>query len=171
MTGEGGARAVIQEQLAHLEAEYGSITVNQTNFEVEPAQYRQAREEAAGGTVDVHVIVRNETDDVLLREDDGEWVIPQGTTRPGEAPADAARRILREKAPVQASVDGVANATITGISSTEADGEETAYRLSVVFTAEMQDAAAAVDPADATGTDAPAVRWDADPPAAGTEFS
>jgi len=156
------SRARVQERLARLEEAFGSPTVNQTTFAVGEAAYQRAVEQAQGGRVDVHAIVRNETGDVLLREADGGWAIPRGQTRRDEALDAAARRVVREHADIDCSIADAVRATISGIRNGDDPDDEAVYRLSVVFTAEPTDETERVADDE--------LRWDADPDAIDREF-
>lgn len=156
----GGTYEDIEERLSRLEQVYGTVTVNQSTFEVEGERYRRVAEGTRADGVDVHVVVHNDTDDVLVRRRDSGWTIPQGTVKRGESPEAAAERIVRESADVDCAVQDVANATIVGICNSEDPSAETLYQLQIVFTAEVEE-----PPASTTET----VRWDDEPNAAGLE--
>ncbi len=134
------SRSRVQERLEHLEAEYGSVEVTQTTFEVGPQRYQRAVERSRDGHLNIGAVVRDEDGAVLVADDED---IPRGQTRPDERLAEAVRRIVRETAGVDCSVTGAASANIHGIRNEETG--ETVYRLCVVFTAEVTDSDQAVD--------------------------
>jgi len=147
------SRSRVEERLSRLEAEFGSLEVTQTTFEVGARRYQQAVENSRDGQLTVRVVVRDDSGAVLLEEGDGEWQVPRGRTRPDERLAEAVRRIVRETADVDCAVTDCVTANIHGIRNSDDESADTVYRLSVVFTAEV------------TETEVPAgesVRWDAD---------
>ena len=156
----GGTHEEIEDRLDRLEEQYGTVTVNQSTFEVEGDRYRRVAEGTRADEVDVHVVVHNDTDDVLVWERDSRWTIPQGTVQPDESPEMAAERIVRENAGVDCVVQDVSNATIVGICNSEDPSAETLYQLQIVFTAEIEE-----PPVNATET----IRWDDEPTLAGLE--
>lgn len=139
------SRERVEELLEVLETEYGSVTVNQTTFAVGPAAYDRAVERSREGRIAVHVVVHNESRDVLLREADGGWAIPRGETRPGEPLPAAPERIVRETAGLDCSVEDAERATISGVRNEDDPEADTVYTLSVVFTAVAPEAGAADD--------------------------
>lgn len=160
MVSVGGTHEEIEERLDRLEARYGTVTVNQSTFEVEGDRYHRVADGTRADEVDVHVVVHNDTDDVLVRERDSGWTIPQGTVHPDESPEMAAERIVRENAGVDCAVQDVENATIVGICNSEDPSAETLYQLQIVFSADVEE-----PPANTTET----IRWDDEPTLAGLE--
>ena len=159
MDGNNRSREAVKERLARLEQEFGSVTINQTTFEVPADRYRRAVDHARDGAVEIRAVVRNDTDEVLLNEADDGWAVPRGRTRTGESPRSAAERIVSEDAAVDCTIRDVASVTITGICNGDDPAAETVYRLLVVFTGEV------VDSADDDGE---AVRWETEPAVATT---
>ncbi|QIO22278.1 NUDIX hydrolase [Haloarcula sp. JP-L23] len=153
------SRARVEERLSRLDAEFGSPAVTQTTFEVDEESYERAVERSRDGQLDVHAIVRDEDGAVMLREGDGEWMLPRGQTRPDEDLETAAKRIVRDAAGVDCTVTDAVRATISGVRNGDDESAETVYRLSVVFTAELTEAEGQ------RGDEA--VRWDANPDAVG----
>ncbi|WP_254273784.1 NUDIX hydrolase [Haloarcula marina] len=150
------SRARVEERLTRLEEEFGSPAVTQTTFEVDGESYRRAVEHSRDGQLDVHAIVRDDDGAVLLSEDDEEWIIPRGQTRPGESLEAAARRIVKDRTGLDCSVAEAVRASISGVRNGDDEDDAAVYRLSVVFTAELADS-------ETTTTEATeAVRWDAD---------
>ncbi|MBX0321790.1 NUDIX domain-containing protein [Halomicroarcula sp. F13] len=152
------SRARVEERLTRLDEEFGSPSVTQTTFEVGEESYQRAVEQSRDGQLDVHAIVRDEDGAVMLREGDGEWMLPRGQTRPGENVETAAKRIVRDAAGVDCTVTDAVRANISGVRNADDEDDETVYRLSVVFTAEL------VEDDESAGE---AVRWDSDPDAVG----
>jgi len=152
------SHARVEERLTRLEEEFGGLEVTQTTFEVGAERYQRAIENSGDDQLNVQVVVRDGDGAVLLEEDDGEWLVPQGRTEPDERLADAVQRIVREAANVDCVVTDAATATIHGLRNSDDETADTVYRLSVVFTAKLADA------------DVPAgesVRWDANADAVG----
>jgi len=143
------SRERVEELLDVLEAEYGSVTVNQTTFAVGSTAYERAVERSREGRLAVHVVVHNDDRDVLLREADGGWAIPRGESRPGEPLAEAPERIVQETAGLDCSVEDAKRATISGVRNDDDPDADTVYTLSVVFTATASE----------TGTAADSLRW------------
>ena len=154
MTSVGGTREDIQDRLARLEQDYGSVTVNQTTYEVEDDRYRRVAGGTDGEDAAVHVLVSNEADDVLVREGQRGWTIPQGLIESTETPEAAAERIVQENAGVDCTIEDVDSATITGYRNSDDPSAETVYQLRIVFTADIDDPSPA-DPEQ--------VRWDDEP--------
>lgn len=125
------SRSRVQERLEHLEAEYGSVEVTQTTFEVGPDRYQRAVENSRDSHLTIRAVVRDDDGAVLV---EGDEEVPQGQTRPDERLGEAVRRIVRETAAVDCSVTGAATANIHGVRNEETG--ETVYRLCAVFTAE-----------------------------------
>ena len=152
------SRSRVEERLTRLEDEFGTPEVTQTTFEVGDERYQRALERSRDGQLDVRVVVRDDDGAVLLREGDGEWMVPQGQTAPDERLAGAVRRIVREAAGVDCTVTDAVAANIHGIRNSDDESAETVYRLSVVFTAEVTDSGEAARES---------VRWDTDADAVG----
>ncbi|WP_276271034.1 NUDIX hydrolase [Haloarcula litorea] len=147
------SRAAVEDYIRELEAEFGSLSVSQTTFEVGAGHYQRAVEQSSAGRLDVHALVEDEDGAVLLHEGDGEWVLPRGQTRPEESPGDAAERVVSEAVGADCTVTDAVKATISGVRNGDDASAETVYRLAVVFTVEL------IESPDAPGE---AVRWDAD---------
>jgi len=146
------SRSRVEERLTRLEAEFDSLDVTQTTFEVGSERYQRALDRSRDGQLDVRAVVRDNDGAVLLREGDGEWLVPRGQTEPGEGLAEAARRIVRDAAGVDCTVTDAVTAKIHGIGNSDDETAGTVYRLSVVVTAEVVE----------TGDGGESVRWDAD---------
>jgi len=147
------SRSRVEERLTRLEEEFGTPEVTQTTFEVGEQRYKRSLERSRDGQLDVRAVVRDDDGAVLVREDDEEWMVPRGQTRPDERLGEAVRRIVRDAASVDCRVTDAVRANIHGIRNEDAESASTVYRLSVVFTAEI------VDDGDPSGE---SVRWDAE---------
>ena len=152
------SRSRVEERLTRLEEEFGAPEVTQTTFEVGGERYQRALERSRDGQLDVRVVVRDDDGAVLLREGDGEWVVPHGRTEPDERLSGAVRRIVREVADVDCRVTDATTANIHGIRNSDDESAATVYRLTVVFTAEI------VDTDEPSGDE---LRWDTDADAVG----
>jgi len=147
------SRSRVEERLTRLEEEFGPPEVTQTTFEVEAERYQRSLERSRDGQLDVRCVVRDDDGAVLLREGNGEWIVPRGQTQPDERLSEAVKRIVREAADVDCTVTDAVSANIHGIRNEDDESASTVYRLSVVFTAEI------VDSAEPSGE---SVRWDAE---------
>jgi len=147
------SRTRVEERLTRLEEEFGPPEVTQTTFEVAEERYQRSLERSRDGQLDVRCVVRDDDGAVLLREGDGEWMVPRGQTRPNERLAEAVRRIVREATGVDCTVTDAVSADIHGIRNEDDESASTVYRLSVVLTAEVVDSS---EPSEES------VRWDAD---------
>ena len=147
------SRSRVEERLTRLEEEFGAPEVTQTTFEVGEERYQRTLERSRDGQLDVRCVVRDGDGAVLLREGNGEWMVPRGQTRPDEPPAAAVRRIVRQTAGVECAIVDAISANIHGIRNEDDESASTVYRLSVVFTADV------VDSADPNGE---LVRWAAE---------
>jgi len=139
--------------LTRLEAEFGPPEVTQTTFEVAEERYQRSLEQSRDGQFDVRCVVRDGDGAVLLREGEGEWIVPQGKTEPDERFSAAVKRIVREVAGVDCTVTDAVSANIHGIRNEDDESAATVYRLSVVFTAEV---------VEETDPNVESVRWDAE---------
>ncbi|ELZ22804.1 hypothetical protein C475_16921, partial [Halosimplex carlsbadense 2-9-1] len=72
------SRDRVEERLVALEDEYSGFPINQTTLTVPSDAYERAGERCERGIVDAYVQLYNDSDDVLLVERDGEWVVPHG---------------------------------------------------------------------------------------------
>jgi len=133
------SRSRVEERLTRLEEQFGPPEVTQTTFEVADERYQRSLERSRDGQLDVRAVVRDDTGAVLLREGDGEWIVPQGQTRPDERLLEAVKRIVREVADINCTVTDAVSANIHGIRNEDDESAETVYRLSVVFAAEITD--------------------------------
>ncbi|MDS0257977.1 NUDIX domain-containing protein [Haloarcula sp. S1CR25-12] len=152
------SRSRVEERLTRLEEEFGPPEVTQTTFEVGSERYQRALEKSQDGQLDVRAVVRDDDGAVLLREGDGEWMVPHGQTEPDERLSAAVKRIVRDAADVDCTVTDAVSANIHGIRNSDDEAASTVYRLSVVFTAEV---------VDTDEPDGDEVRWDANPDAVG----
>jgi len=147
------SRSRVEERLTRLEAEFGPPEVTQTTFEVAEERYQRSLEQSRDGQFDVRCVVRDGDGAVLLREGEGEWIVPQGKTEPDERFSAAVKRIVREVAGVDCTVTDAVSANIHGIRNEDDESAATVYRLSVVFTAEV---------VEETDPNVESVRWDAE---------
>lgn len=147
------SRSRVEERLTRIEEEFGPPEVTQTTFEVAEERYQRSLERSRDGQLDVRCVVRDGDGAVLLREGNGEWIVPRGQTQPDERLSVAVKRIVRESAGVDCTVTDAVSANIHGIRNEGDESADTVYRLSVVFTAEV------IDSAEPNGE---SVRWDAE---------
>ncbi|PSP83696.1 hypothetical protein BRC96_07715 [Halobacteriales archaeon QS_6_64_34] len=152
------SRSRVEERLKRLEEQFGPPEVTQTTFEVAKERYQRSLERSRDGQLDVRCVVRDDDEAVLLREGNGEWLLPRGQTRPDERLSEAVRRIVREAAGVDCTVTDAVRANIHGIRNEDDESAGTVYRLSVVFAAEVIDSAEGSEES---------VRWDAEADAVG----
>lgn len=150
------SRSRVEERLTRLEEEFGTPEVTQTTFEVGAERYQHAVESSRDGQLRLRVVVRDDDGAVLLCEDDDEWLVPSGETRPDERLPEAVRRIVAEAAGVDCSVTDVARANIHGLRNSDDEDADTVYRLSVLFVARTADC-------EVDGSES--VRWRTDPDA------
>ncbi|MFC6862171.1 NUDIX hydrolase [Halomicroarcula sp. GCM10025817] len=160
MVSDGETREDVQDRLERLEQVYGAVTVNQTTYEVDDERYRRVATGSGREGAEVHVVVRNEADDVLVREGERGWTVPRGQIAGEETPEAAAKRIVRENVGVNCVIEDIDSAIITGYCNSDDPSAETVYQLVIVFAAD-------VDEPPSTETDQ--VRWDAEPSVAGVE--
>ncbi len=147
----GRSRSRVEERLRKLEANFGPPAVTQTTFEVADERYQRSLAQSRDGQFDVRCVIRDGNGAVLLREREGQWGVPQGKTEADEQPSAAVKRIVREAAGVDCTVTDAVRANIHGIRNEDDGSAPTVYRLSVVFTADID------EESDPTGE---AVRWD-----------
>ena len=152
------SRSRVEERLTRIEEQFGPPEVTQTTFEVDEDRYQQSLERSREGQLELRCVVRDADGAVLLREGNGEWLVPRGQTRPDEGLSEAVKRIVREAAGVDCTVTDAVRADIHGIRNEDGESEETVYRLTVVFTARI------VDSSKPSGE---SVRWDAEADAIG----
>lgn len=131
-----GSRDRVEERLVALEEEYSGFPVNQTTLAVPREAYERTGERCQRGIVDAYVQLYNERDDVLLVENDGEWVVPHGEPKTSERVVAGTERAIRERTGVDCALTDLARVTILGVRD-ESDPERAPiYRLIAVFTAE-----------------------------------
>jgi 8-oxo-dGTP pyrophosphatase MutT (NUDIX family) len=92
----------------------------------------------------VACLIRDSKERILLaRHADGRWTLPGGWIDPGETPAEAARREIREEASVEIELLGIAGVFggYPEFHDFYAHGDEVAW-VSIVFAAEIAEGAA-----------------------------
>jgi 8-oxo-dGTP pyrophosphatase MutT (NUDIX family) len=165
-------RTAVEETLARLEADYGSVPTRTTEWAVDRETYEQTRERAAAGTVGgagawVRRVIDGTPQALLVREHGADgWSEPAGKQEPGERLETTARRETREETGVDCRLTGVRLAARA--IHTHPDRLRL-HRLVVVFdavpTAAGTDTAgddpAALDPRD---SEIDAARWVSDHP-------
>lgn len=157
-----GSRDRVEERLVALEEDYDGFPVNQTTLAVSREAYERASERCERGIVDAYVQLYNERDDVLLVEDDGEWVVPHGRPRTNERVVAGTERAIRDRTGVDCSLTDLSRVTILGVRDESDPERPPIYRLIAVFTAETDTEAVAVDGGEAgeAGEAVPEdVRW------------
>lgn len=127
------SRAAVEEQLSALEERYSQFSVNQTTFSVSTARYERERNTLDAGQIDVYTKVRNETGNVLHRNETPELPATQVTDI--DTIETAAQQSVEETVGVECTVTGLEEATILGIHDAGNADRETIYSLAVVFTA------------------------------------
>ncbi|QLH77879.1 hypothetical protein HZS55_11470 [Halosimplex rubrum] len=180
------SRDRVEERLVALEDEYSGFPINQTTLTVPSDAYERAGGRCERGIVDAYVQLYNDSEDVLLVERDGEWVVPHGEPATDERVVPGTEAAIRETTGVDCSLTDLIRVTILGVRDEDDPDRPPVYRLIAVFVAETDgsdatvaapvsgggraadaagdgDAAEATDDGDATGdTDdqTPAgVRW------------
>jgi 8-oxo-dGTP pyrophosphatase MutT (NUDIX family) len=137
---ERAARAV-DDALERLQERYGPVTVQDSEWQVDPATYDATAERAAAGTVGgAGAWVRRERDGtreaLMVREaDHGGWSEPAGKQEPGESLAAAACRETYEEAGVECRLTRLLRAE-RAIHVAEGADRPPLPRLIVVFDAE-----------------------------------
>lgn len=131
-----GSRERVEDRLVALEEDYSGFPVNQTTLAVPRGTYERASERCERGVVDAHVQLYNAEDDVLLVEDDDEWMIPHIEPRASDRVVPGTERIIRERTGLDCGITGVKRVTILGIRDEDDPDRPSVYRLSAVFTAE-----------------------------------
>ncbi|WP_415380917.1 hypothetical protein [Halosimplex sp. TS25] len=131
-----GSRDRVEERLVALEEDYSGFPVNQTTLAVPRKAYERTGERCQRGIVDAYVQLYNERDDVLLVENDGEWVVPHGEPRTNERVVAGTERAIRERTGIDCVLTGLARVTILGVRDESEPERSPIYRLIAVFTAE-----------------------------------
>jgi len=148
----------VEERLAALEEDYSGFPVNQTTIAVSRAAYERASERCERGIVDAYVQLYNERDDVLLVEDDDEWVVPHAEPRTGKRVVADTERAVREHTGIDCTLVDLTRVTILGVRDEDDPDRPPVYRMIAVFTAEAdRQAGASADPSEAATADG--VRW------------
>lgn len=140
MNAARAARAV-DDALGRLPDRYGSVTVRDSEWRVDPAAYDATARRAAAGTVGgAGAWVRRErdgtTEALMVREDeDGGWSEPAGKQEPGESLAAAGCRETYEETGVECRLTGLLRAE-RAVNVAEGADRPPLPRLIVVFEAE-----------------------------------
>jgi len=152
------SRDRVEERLVALEDEYSGFPINQTTLTVPSDAYERAGERCERGIIDAYVQLYNDSEDVLLVERDGEWVVPHGELATTERVVPGTEAAIREATGVGCSLTDLTRATILGVRDEDDPDRPPVYRLIAVFVAETEgsDATGRVSTADATPED---VRW------------
>jgi len=127
------SRERVEQRLVSLNEAFESFPVNQTTLTVAPETYRQVREESERGLVDAYVQVSDDAGQVLLREADGDRVVPSVRPGPNDALVDGVRRAVGERTGVECALTGLERVTILGVCREDADDPDPIYRLVAVF--------------------------------------
>ncbi|WP_254543503.1 NUDIX domain-containing protein [Halomarina pelagica] len=144
----------VSECLRALDGSYSGFAVRQTTVSVRSEVYDRVASLADGGVVDAAIRVRNAADEVLaVREDERGWTDPYGVVRRDETIESGARRSLRERTGVEASLDDLLGVTIVCLTDARSSGKEPLYRLSALFAGDHVD-----------GDPGPDCAWRPDPP-------
>ena len=148
----------VEERLGSLEDAYSGFPVNQTTVAVSRAAYERASQRSERGIVDAYVQLYNERDDVLLVEDDDEWVVPHAEPRTDERIVADTERAVREQTGVDCTLVDLTRVTILGVRDEGDPDHPPVYRMIAVFTAEADcEATASADLSDVAAADG--VRW------------
>lgn len=126
----------VADRLGVLEEAYASFPVNQTTLSVSTEAYERARERCSEGLADVYVQVYNEAEEVLLVEQNTEWVVPHVQPRVEDRLETGTRRILAERTGVECRLTDLERATILGVRHEDDHDREPIYRLVAVFAGE-----------------------------------
>ncbi len=150
------SRDRVEERLVALEDEYGGFPINQTTLAVPSDAYERAGERCERGIVDAYVQLYNDSDDVLLVERDGEWVVPHGEPATSERVVPGTEAAVREATGVGCSLTDLTRVTILGVRDEDHPDRPPVYRLVAVFVAEADesgstDRVSAVDAAEGRG--------------------
>jgi len=159
------SRDRVEERLVALEEAYSGFPINQTTLAVPSDAYERANRRCERGIVDAYVQLYNDSEDVLLVEHDGEWVVPHGEPGPGERIVPGTEAAVREATGVACSLTDLTRVTILGVRDEDDPDRPPVYRLVAVFVAETEgDESAgdvptlrAADDGDGSGPDD--VRW------------
>ncbi|MFC7139486.1 NUDIX domain-containing protein [Halosimplex aquaticum] len=134
-----GSRDRVEARLVALEEDYSGFPVNQTTLAVPREAYERAGERCQRGIVDAYVQLYNERDDVLLVENDGEWVVPHGEPRTDERVVAGTERAISERTGIDCALTDLSRVTILGVRDESDPERPPIYRLIAVFTAETLD--------------------------------
>ncbi|WP_459192590.1 NUDIX domain-containing protein [Halosimplex sp. J119] len=154
-----GSRDRVESRLVTLQEDYDGFPVNQTTLAVSREAYERASERCDRGIVDSYVQLYNERDDVLLVDDDGDWVVPHGEPRPSERVTAGTERAVRDRTGIDCSLTDLSRVTILGVRDESDPDRPPVYRLIAVFTAETDTEAVAVDGGEAGEAVPDDVRW------------
>ncbi|QPV63501.1 hypothetical protein I7X12_02375 [Halosimplex litoreum] len=130
------SRDRVEERLVALEDEYSGFPINQTTLAVPSDAYERAGERCERGIVDAYVQVYNDSEDVLLVERDGEWVVPHGEPATDERVVSGTEAAIRAATGVRCSLTDLTRVTILGVRDEDDPDRPPVYRLIAVFVAE-----------------------------------
>lgn len=135
------ATRAVNDAVVRLQERYGPVTVQESEWHVEPGTYDATAERAAAGTVGgAGAWVRREcdgtTEALMVRETDHDgWSEPAGKQEPGESLGAAACRETYEETGVECRLTGLLRAE-RAVHVTDGADRPPLPRLVVVFDAE-----------------------------------
>jgi len=160
------SRDRVEERLVALEDEYSGFPINQTTLAVPSDAYERASGRCERGIVDAYVQLYNDSEDVLLVEREGEWVVPHGEPATDERVVSGTEAAIRAATGVDCSLTDLTRVTILGVRDEDDTDRPPVYRLIAVFVAETDGSGAVADvsPSGATEADSDdatpeGVRW------------
>ncbi|MFC6836364.1 NUDIX domain-containing protein [Halomarina ordinaria] len=124
----------VSAHLSALDDVYDGFAVSQTTVPVRPAVYDRLASLGTQSVVDAAVRVRNAEDQVLAVKEGGEgWTDPYGAVERDETIESGARRCLRERTGIDASLDELLSVTILCLTDADDPDREPLYRLAALF--------------------------------------
>lgn len=126
--------ANVESQLAALDEQYGSFSVNQTTVAVSSDRYERERAAVGKGSLDVYTKVHHDGS-ILHIDDDAGTDLPSTTATSVSQVETTAIETVAELTGIECSVDGVDQATILGFRDADDDDRGTIYKLAVVIEA------------------------------------
>jgi hypothetical protein len=147
------SRDRVEDLLADLERRYQTFPVDQTTVTLPQPDYRRVAGRCRRGVARVDVRVRNDDDEVLMVETDGELTLPGRLLEDRDAIEREAQVAVHQTAGIECTIEGLDHATIAGITNEDDPESDTLYRLLVLVQARALDESAR-----------PGCRWQPDDP-------
>jgi hypothetical protein len=132
------SREHVEDKLAELEAAHGSFDINQTTITVPGEQYASMRDRGNPEPVSMYIAVRNEEDDVLHVDGEGDLELPGVQTELDASLGAAIREAVQERTGVDCVIEGIEQVTIAGLRNGADPNAGTLYNLVVVFNGSYQ---------------------------------